>query len=230
MKDESKAVQEVAKTARQGIKTTEKFGKFLNEVLGEGFAHLGDAFADWAQAYRYQNLLKLIDKIDAVHKIRKVEGKTIPLLPKHVLPILEQVSLEDDDEVRLLWVGLIANATDPNIRFDVKKLYIQILSSLDPIDVQILNHLSDELLNKKYGLMSGGKLNAETITTNLERNLDDVKVSLSNLFRQGLIIDSWEQTLENLDRGYSGFRVENPDSNYRLSHLGEILIKGCSVD
>ncbi len=229
MKEESKAVQEGAKTALKGIEEAEKFGKFLDKVMGDGFAHLGSAFSDWAQTFRYENLLKLVDKIDSIHKKRKIQGKLIPLLPKYVIPILEQASLEDNDDVRLLWAGLIANATNPNKRFEIRKLYIEILSSLDPIDVYIINYLSDESLNEKYGMLTGVKLNAELISENIEKNVEDIKISLSNLFRHGLVIDSWEQTLESLDRGYSGFRVNNPESNIRLSHLGRILIDGCTT-
>lgn len=228
MEEEAKAVQEVAKTARKGLEVTEKFGNFLGKVMGQGFAHLGAAFSDWAQAYRYENLLKLMDKIDSIHKERKIEGKAIPMLPKHAIPILEQASLEDNDDVRLLWAGLIANATDPNKRFEIRKLYIEIISSLDPIDVYILNYLSDESLDEKYGMLTGENLNAELISENIKKNMEDIKISLSNLFRHGLIIDSWEQTLDSLDRGYSGFRVNNPKSNFRLSHLGRKLIDGCN--
>jgi hypothetical protein len=229
MNEKSKAIQEVAKTTGKAIDASVKFGAFLDKCLGKGFAHLGDAFSDWAQAFRYRNLLILIDKVESIHRDRQLQGKTIPLLPKHVIPILEHASLEDDDDVRQMWAGLIANSSDPEVKFSIRKLYIEILSSLDPLDVYILNSLTDESLDERFGLMTGEHLNAEQISLEIERDYEDVLISLSNLSRHGLIIDSWKNSLESLDYGYSGFRVNNPKSNFRLSHLGGILLDGCSV-
>lgn len=225
MEDESKTVQEVAKTTRKGIEATEKFGEFLVKILGEGFGHLGSAFSDWAKDFRYRNILKLIDRVDSIHKQRKIEGKPIPLLPKHVIPILEQASLEDNDGIRLLWAELIANATDPNRRFEIKKLYIEILSSLDPVDADVLFFLNGTHITKT--VFDGNPWNAKRIAKTINKNIDDVKISLGNLYRHGLVIDSWEQVFENLDRGYYGFRVDDNRSNFRLSHLGTKLVEGC---
>lgn len=229
MEEESKAVQEVAKAASKGIEASEKLGGFLSKVLGEGLVELGSAFSDWAKAYRYKNLLKLSDEIEQIHADRKLQGKTIPILPKYALPILQEASLEDDADVRSLWAGLIANATDPNLKFQIKKLYVEILSSLDPIDAAILNYLERPEVDEKYNFITGNQLNSEELAKFLDRDEEDVKVSLSNLFRHGLIIDSWEQSIDSMDRGYSGFRVNNPKSNYRLSHLGSTLLDGCKT-
>jgi hypothetical protein len=229
MKEEAKAVQEVAKTAQKGIEAAEKLGGFLNRILGDGFVHLGATFSDWAAAYRYKNLLKLIDSIEQIHSARRLAGKTIPILPKHAIPILQHASLEDSDEVRAIWAGLLANATDPNVGFQIKKLYIEILSALDPIDAIVLTFLSRENLDDEYNFMNGARLNAEEVTRRLKRDESEIKISLSNLFRLGLIIDAWDQTLDSLDRGYAGFRVNNPKSNFRLSHLGRILVDGCKT-
>ncbi|WMS87901.1 Abi-alpha family protein [Pleionea litopenaei] len=230
MKEESKAIQELAKTASKGIEASEKLGGFLSKVLGDGFVELGSAFSDWAKAYRYKNLLKLSDEIEQIHAERKLMGKAINILPKHALPILQEASLEDDDDVRSLWAGLIANATDPNVRFQIKKLYLEILSSLDPIDTVILICLQKLETEEKYSFISGNQLNSEEISRLVGKEEEDVKLSLSSLFRHGLIIDSWEQTIDSMDRGYSGFRVNNPKSNYRLSHLGTTLLDGCKTN
>jgi len=227
MDEEAKVVQEVAKATTKGIEASEKLGGFLSKVLGEGFVELGAAFADWAKTYRYKNLLKLSDEIDQIHINRKLQGKPIPILPKYALPILQDVSLEDDDDVRSLWAGLIANATDPNVKFQIKKLHIEVLSSLDPIDAAILNFLGRSEIEEQYDFQSGKQLNAEELAKQLKKEEEDIKVSLSNLFRLGMIIDSWEQTFDSMDRGYSGFRVNNPKSNFRLSHLGGTLLNGC---
>ena len=230
MSESDKAVQEVAKTTGKAIDAASKLGSFLNKVVGEGFVQIGASFSDWTQKFRYTNLLKLIDQVEAIHKKRRIEGKTIPVLPKHLIPILEYASLEDSSEIIDLWAGLIANATDPSKNFQIKRLFIEILSNLDPIDALIIEYLrnSDDLL-EPIRIHSKSYRNASAISTALGLNHDDCLLSLSNLARQNLIEDGWGQTLESLDYGYAGFRVDNYKSHFTLSHLGKILVKHCDV-
>lgn len=230
MSEESKAIQEIAKTTGKGIEAAEKLGAFLSKVTGEGIAHLGNAFSDWARLYRYTNLLKLIDKIEQIHAQRKIQGKTILVAPKYLVPLLEQASLEDDDLVADMWAGLIANSTDPGRHFELRKLYIDILSKLDPIDARILQFLSlQPHHNWPVNYTESGKMNADRISNELQIELDDCLTSLSNLARNSLLKDGWEQTIESLDFGYAGFSVDNPNSNFSLSHLGKKLVDGSVV-
>ena len=97
MEEETKTVHEIAKTVRKGLDFTEKFGSFLTRIFGEGFIHLGDSFSDWTKYFRYNNLLKLQDKVLSLHKKRSIEGKTIPIPPRYALPLLELASLMSDN-------------------------------------------------------------------------------------------------------------------------------------
>ena len=60
---------ETAITVRKGIEASEKLGKYFVSLMGEGFTHLGEAFSDWAQAYRYKNLLKLAAELNIEDKV-----------------------------------------------------------------------------------------------------------------------------------------------------------------
>jgi len=227
--EHAKAIQEMAKTTSKAIEAGEKSGKYLTSILGDGFKELGGAFHDWTQSYRYKNYLKLSDQIEEIHQKRMALGKPIPLTPKYALPILENASLEDSEVVQAMWAGLIANSTDPSVEFQMKKLYIEILSSLDPIDASIINYLGSNDLEKDYNFFNGQKLNVIEIASLAGVSEDDAAISLSNLFRHGLIIDSWSETIGSIDRGYSGFRVKNQESSYRLSHLGITLFNACNI-
>ena len=133
MEEEAKAVQEVAKTTRKGFEIAEKLGSLLKTIFGEGFSHIGDSFSDWAKYFRYKNLIKLQDRIKSLHVKRGIEGKTIPIPPRYALPLLDSASLEDDENIQDKWAGLIANATDPDKRFQFQKIFIRILSNLEPL-------------------------------------------------------------------------------------------------
>lgn len=229
MKEEAKAVQEVAKTARKGFEIAEKLSALLEKIFGDGFAHLGGSFSDWAKYFRYKNLLKLQDKVISLHQKRGIEGKTIPVPPRYALPLLESASLEDDENIQDKWAGLIANATDPDKCFQFQKIYIQILSSLEPLDALILDLLASQKDIIKTDDNNKPKLNAEKISDILERDREVINISLSNLFRLGCIIDSWKNTWDSMDTGYQGFRVNNPESNFRLSQIGRKLMDLCKT-
>ncbi len=224
--EESKAVQEVAKATSKAIDAGKDAGKYLASILGEGFNALGGAFGDWAKAYRYKNYLRLSDEIESIHRERKAIGKTIPISPKYALPILEYASLEDNDTVRNMWASLIANATDPNIKLNLKKLHIEILSSLDPVDAHTINCLGN---NQNWDGRNGQNLNAKEIAAQTNLQVDDVAFSLGNLFRLGLIIDIKPQDVDVFGRGYQGFRVNSPGSSYQLSHIGRALFDACKI-
>lgn len=229
MEEEAKAVQEVAKTARKGFEIVEKLSTLLEKIFGEGFTHLGGSFSDWAKYFRYKNLLKLQDKVILLHRKRGIEGKTTPVPPRYAIPLLESASLEDDENLQDKWAGLIANGTDPNKCFQFQKIYIQILSNLEPLDAILLDFLASQKDIIKIDDDSKPKFNAEKISDILKKDREAINISLSNLFRLGCIIDSWKNTWDSMATGYQGFRVNNPESNFRLSQLGRRLMDLCKT-
>jgi DNA-directed RNA polymerase specialized sigma subunit len=123
----------------------------------------------------------------------------------------------------------VANATAPRERLNLRKIYIEILRGLEPLDAQVLQLLGDPSLQDRYEIATDANLNAEEIARHLGADIEEVKVSLQTLARYSCVIDAWERTLENVDHGYGGFRVNNPKSNFRLSHLGEQLVQAVST-
>jgi len=57
---------------------------------------------------------------------------------KIALPILEQASLEECDELQDLWASLLTSAVDPNFDGSVRTAYIDILKQVEVMDVHIL--------------------------------------------------------------------------------------------
>jgi hypothetical protein len=160
-----------------------------------------------------------------LHASRHLSGKTVPIPQQFALPLFESASLENEESLQELWAGLIANASDPSRKLNLKKIYIEILRGLDPMDAGVLKLLSGPDIQNLYGEKSGAHLNAEEIARLLGADVEDVKTSLQTLARYSCIIDTWSGvTLDELDKGYSGFRVNNPKSTFRLSHLGRQLV------
>ncbi len=228
--EEAKAVQEVAKAANKALDVSQGLGKFLGDIFGESCRHFGGSIADWACYYRYRNFLKISDKIAAVHANRHLEGKVIPIPPQFSLPLIEGATLESEESLQLLWAGLIANATDPTRMLNMKKVYIEILRGLEPLDAKILELLTDLEIPERYCKDTGACLNVDELARLLGAEVEDVKISLQTLNRYSCVIDFWAVKIDDIDSGLSGFRVNNPESNFRASHLGWQLIQATRAE
>ena len=227
--EQAKAIQEVAKATGKSIDVIGSTGAFLNQVLGNPLREFGGIIWDQAKYWRYRNQIAIFDKVQAIQEKRDSGGKTVPIPPAFAMQVLDAVSIESEDEIQILWAGLIANATDPSLRLRIRKVFIDVLRGLEPLDARIMEFLSTSGLDERYGFQTGAKLNAEELASRIGADLQEVKISVQTLARFGCVIDSWEHTPESLDSGYSGFRVNNPSSNFRLSHLGKELVSATAT-
>jgi hypothetical protein len=84
--------------------------------------------------------------------------------------------------------------------------------------------LADRAVTVRYSRLTDANLNAEEIACLLGTDPEETKLSLQTLARYSCVIDAWQNTMAAVDSGYGGFRVNNPGSNFRLSHLGEQFV------
>jgi abortive infection alpha-like protein len=224
-KEAAKAVQEVAKTTGKVIDAATRVGGFLSKVVGNAAVEVGATIQDWAIFQRYKNLLRLQDKVEAIHASRKLEGKSIPVPPRFAIPLLQAASQEDDDSIQDLWAGLIANATDPQRHLDLKRVFIDILNSLEPLDTRLLQYLAG--LGWMMYQNAGGGANTTKLATELKVTKKDVQFSLLNLHRLECIIDEYQITYDEAGTHTSALRVTNDKTTFRLSPLGFALLTAC---
>lgn len=124
--------------------TAKKVSEFLIKVIGQPLEQASGMLDDQLRLYRYKNLLNLQDKIEAIHKARKLAGKTIPIPPRFAMPILEAAALEDDESLRILWARLLANATDPNHIEPYHPAYCEILKQLSGDEALIMTAFANK--------------------------------------------------------------------------------------
>lgn len=227
--ESAKAAQEVAKATGKAIDLSEKVGSFLKKVVGDAVVELGGAVHDWARFFRYKNLLGLQDKVEEIHRQRRLQGKSIPIPPRFAIPLLQAASQEDDNSIQDMWAGLIANATDPGKRLEPKKIFINTLSLLEPLDAQILRHLSAQGWVMYRNVPDGG-ISVAKIVQALGSSENDVRLSLQNLHRLGCIIDEFEATWGQIDTTSFGQRITDRKTTFRPSPLGFTLLKACDQE
>ncbi len=227
-KDTAKATEEIAKTSGKALDVIEKVGSFFNKVVGDAAAELGGVVHDWARLYRYKNLLRLQDKVEEIHRARKLQGKSIPVPPRFAIPLLQAASEEDDESIQDMWAGLIANSTDPDKHLEPKKIFTEILSSLEPLDAKILKYLSSQGWLMHRNVPNGG-ITLAKIQSVQQVSEDDIRLSLQNLHRLGCIIDEFEATWDQIDTTSFGQRITDPKTTYRPSPLGFSLLNACDT-
>jgi len=139
MNDEIKSVEKIAEATRDIIV---RLGDSFDKYLGSPAVEVGGLAGDWMKYYRYKNTLAIFDKVQELHRQRKLEGKPIPISPRIAIPLLEAASAEDDGTLQSLWARLIANSTDPNTHIPIHPGYIEIIKQLTPDEAVIINAFS----------------------------------------------------------------------------------------
>lgn len=231
--EQAKAVQELAKTGAGAVKAAQDFAQTL---FGGMAGEAGGVLADWAKYFRFKNGLVILDKVRAIRERRKLEGKPTPIPPKYGLPMIERACLEDDESLQDMWAGLIANASDPNKRLNLKRVFSDVLGSLEPLDVRILKHLNAQGWNM-YRNVPGGGVGVPALTGATGASEKEVQLSLQNLHRLGLLVDEFPgrddsgpfyQPHAEFATTSFGKLVTNPRTSFRPSPLGFDLLTACA--
>ena len=129
-------------------KPVESLTKFFSEIVGKPLVDgAGILYSDAVKAKRIANTLKLEEK----YKLVKSD-ETQPTALSFGYKLLEKASLEEEEELLERWANLLGNATDKNYNGSVRKIFIDTLESLEPIDVKIFDDINKFCLsqNTKY--------------------------------------------------------------------------------
>ena len=180
MKEKDK-VFEMSLTLPNGIEGKIRLQNLDNRVV----AKIGDVFIDKLSWYRWCNAVKLFDKYEKIKKERGIEGKETPLPPKYLVEILDNGFIEDEDCLQELWAKLLVNWQDPNKKLDKRPIYLQIITSLTPTEVKIMDVVSKFSNINNYLVGTGRGIDSEKLISMIGVSEEDYHLSILNLFRCG---------------------------------------------
>lgn len=83
---------------------------FANKILGPTVEEVGLILADKVKFYRYKNQVNILLKAKKYVESKNIDPKEIPT--KILVPLLEQASLEENEELQYKWANLIGNLAD----------------------------------------------------------------------------------------------------------------------
>ena len=186
----SKAIQEVAKLGDKGLDTAQKAGSFFAKVFKSPIDELSNIIHDKLRFIRWKRLIEMADEVNGILEARGVtETRALP--PKLAIPLLEDGSLEDDDELKSLWSKLLANALDPNFKDDIRYGFIEMLKNITGREALLLKKLHEALVAQNFiddiSQLSARHIDKEQIIKILNITPEQYLVSAHNLMRQQLI-------------------------------------------
>jgi hypothetical protein len=224
----------------ESIDRSRKLQEFMRRVFGSAASHSEGTFNDWTAAFRYGILLKLADKVNEIHRQRRIEDRTIPISPRLAIPLLQKATLEEDDILQDMWAAFIANAMDPQFQVGSRRTLVDLLASLEPVDAMVLRAISRDAESnpRRHALfydaaLAGGAdkphafveaRNMRWIARTSGLSLEEAALSVESLARLGLIIDHMPV------RALSAIPVPatHPGATLELTHTGRLLIGMCS--
>lgn len=111
---------------------------WIYKVIGAPIENgIGLLFADALKEKRVQNIIRLQEETEKF-KIQNI--KQIPL--SFAYKLLDKASLEENDNLIKKWAELLANSMDNDFKGEIRKIYIDILDSLEPIDAKVLEFIA----------------------------------------------------------------------------------------
>ena len=185
IKEVAKAAAEVSKFGTQTVQTTEKILGFIAKVLKSPAEDTAGIIGDRLKLFRWERQLAYVDKVNNILLAKGItDTKAVP--PKFSLPIIENASLEDDDELQKLWAIMLANAMNPTFTVNMRTAFIDIIKSLTTLDVKILKTFYEALKQNStidWNNVLNYSLKREQICQLLSMSQEDYEVSVFNLFR-----------------------------------------------
>ena len=140
----AKAVQEVAKLGGKTIEFSEKLGGFFARVFKQPIHEVSGMITDKLRFVRWRRLLQMSDEVDRILEERGVkENRPVP--PKLALPIFEEGSLEEDEDLQSLWNNLLANAMDPRFNGELRYGFIDMIKNITGIEAKLLSNFYEKL-------------------------------------------------------------------------------------
>ncbi len=224
----SKAIAEASKLGTKFLDSSDKLGGFLSNVFGPSIDNVIGLIGDKLEYMRWERQVRLVDKVNELSEKRGL--KTFrPIPPKFAIPMIENASLEEDDDLQDIWCNLITNSLDSNFALEIRYAYIEIIKTLTSLDTKILKFVYDEVLKKSDSSateISKISLGVESIKRCLSVSEGELFVSLNNLMRvQCLRNPSLENSLF-ASEGAFVFKTES-EMQVALNPLGIAFIRTC---
>ena len=213
------ATEATANASKEAIQASRELGRFFSgparEVVG--------ILEDYVKVVRFERRVRLAGRVRKVLIEKGMTGPTRKIPLNIAVPLLDNATLEEDDDLLEVWARLLVNGSDAGSGIELRRAFVSVLAEMTSLDVRSLAQIE-----------SAAKLNAESGSNGVwtyelperaipyvkpERTRDpspEVAISLGNLERLGCIISSNQTPVR------TGYELVN------LTPFGRALIDACT--
>lgn len=184
----------------KGIKET--ISTILAKICYPVADELGEEFAVRVGNWRKRNSLKILERADQKYNELGLNSRYV-VHPRLAHKIMEDGSWSEDDDLLMMWSGLLISSCSDKKLDDSNLLFINILSQLTSVQVRILNYVCE---NTDPKLSSAGWVHGSSITIKTE---DLKKISEENDVHR---LDREMDSLRSMELIQGGFPVEGKDA------------------
>ena len=150
----------------------------LKRLLGPAIDEAGLILQDKVRVYRLKNTLRALDRVRALLSEANIEPRQVPL--RALLPLLDGVSLEDDEFLREKWARLLASAASSTDEYLAHPSFARILSEMSAREAKLLDLMDSAIEPKSWPQF---RTSAAKQLGVIERVIDQ---DYGNLFRLGI--------------------------------------------
>ncbi|MEQ9297298.1 MAG: Abi-alpha family protein [Cyclobacteriaceae bacterium] len=200
---------------------------YLDYLIKPSLEELGGILGDQVKVLRYQNQLRLVQKVKKKHRDRGISPRQIPL--KTIASMLNHASYEEEPRLVDMWASLLANATDSDNQIDYHHVLSKILSEMSSHEALVMSSLAKRVTNN-----SGvSYFDRGTIVKLLDPDNSDqmdikakssAQIVIDNFVRLGLISIRPPNT-----SGKARFFKHIQRSRYEFTMLGKTFIQECEI-
>jgi hypothetical protein len=191
----AKATEATANASKEAIRAGRDLGRFISGPAGEVVGMLWDHL----KVVRFERQVRLAGRVRHFLAERELAGpnRTIPL--KVGLPLLDNATLEEDDDLQDVWARLLVNGGDADSGTEIRRSFVSVLAEMTPLDVRNLAQIDIAIkMTEEDGIASSDVWTYELPERAIpyaEGQLKGQKnpspaldISLSNLDRLGCIL------------------------------------------
>ena len=223
---------------------------FVEKLIYPTAEEVGLLFSDKIKYFRFKNQIDILMKSEEYVKSKNIGIKAIPT--KILVPLLENASLEEDEELQEKWANMIGNLADSEQNLQ-NQIFPYLLSQVSKEEYNNLLEISSDEKNfqKKLEKFKMLEENGKTYSSegiNLDEQIKDTQQTgfwlnlegyeIANLQRLGLIKQLNPKILvEGFSTGNSIFppdqwhqleaEYDKEDSGFRITPLGTKFLESC---
>jgi hypothetical protein len=192
----AKATEATAKASKEAIQASRELGQFIS---GAGRELVG-MLEDHLKVVRFERRVRLWDRVRNILTEKGMDAPTRKIPLKIALPLLENATLEEDDDLQEVWARLLVNGGDASSGIELRRAFVSVLAEMTSLDVRNLAQIeSATRFNAKRE--ANGVWTEELperaipfgwvdLSKHPGKPSPEVATSLSNLDRLGCIITS----------------------------------------